>query len=411
MWFEMKALLADDESENCDTLGASLFDPHLVSIQDELESLRTLQRIRSLEGHPVCDLSMVNPDLAPPRQVLDRLLESVTKTSNHRYSVSRGVRRLRESFSVKYLRAFGQRLEPETQVCVCLGSKDATFHALRVLVEPGAAVVVPEPSYPAHPSAVALAGGRSVPWQFSQDPKEAANSLAALLRESKAKVVLLNLPSNPAGLSVSLGWWREVGAVCAKAEATIVNDFVYGEMLFSGVPAASALEAVASGARCVEVYSLSKAYNVPGWRVGALVGDPEVVRAVSRVKAHADYGLFLPLQHAAAQALSATENLVRSTVQTYERRLRVLGVGLQERGWKVVKPEAGACLWAQYPSHLGDVAGSSKYRSVNVGHHLLSTLGVVLTPGIIFGKNFDSWVRFAAVVNEERLREVVRALP
>jgi alanine-synthesizing transaminase len=387
-----------------------LFDPQLASIHDDLEALRTLQRVRSLEGHPICDLSMVNPDMPPPRQILDRLLESVTKTSNHRYAVSRGVRRLRESFSVKYMRAFGQRIDPETQVCVCLGSKDATFHALRVLIQPGGAVIVPQPCYPAHPSAVSLAGGKSVYWEFSQDPSEAASSLADLLKQTRASVVLLNLPSNPAGLTVSSAWWREVGAVCARAQATIINEFVYGEMVFTGAPAASALEAAASGARCVEVYSLSKAYNVPGWRVGALVGDLEVVRAVSRVKAHADYGLFLPLQHAAAQALTTTDNLVRPTVQTYERRLRVLGAGLQAQGWKILKPEAGACMWAQYPASLLEVVGPSQFCSVNVAHHLLSTFGLVVTPGVICGRGFDQWVRFAAVANEERLREVVQAL-
>lgn len=407
----MKALAVQDELERCDALGANLFDAHLAAVQNELESVRSLQRVRSLEGHPIWDLSMVNPDLPPPRQILDRLLESVTKTSNHRYAVSRGVRRLREGFSVKYMRTFGQKVDPETDVCVCLGSKDATFHALRVLIQPGDAVVVPQPSYPAHPSAVSLAGGRSVSWQFSQDPREAAASLAEVLGQTRASVVLLNLPSNPAGLTVSSAWWREIGGVCAKAGVTIVNDFVYGEMVFTGEPAASALGAAASGARCVEVYSLSKAYNVPGWRVGALVGNSEVVRAVSRVKAQADYGLFLPLQHAAAQALTATENLVRSTVQTYERRLRVLGGGLQARGWKVVKPEAGACLWAQYPAELSAVAGPSQFKSVNIAHHLLSKLGVVVTPGVICGKDFDHWIRFAAVVNEERLREVVQALP
>lgn len=407
----MKALSVQDESGECVSLGADLFDPHLAVIHDDLELIRTLQRTRSLEGLPVWDLSMVNPDLTPPRQILDRLLESVTKTSNHRYAVSRGVRRLREAFSVKYMRTFGQRLDPESQVCVCLGSKDATFHALRVLIQPGEPVIVPQPCYPAHPSAVSLAGGKSVPWRFSQDPAEAAASLRRVLAESSARVVLLNLPSNPAGLTVSSAWWREIGAVCSSARATILNDFVYGEMAFSGTPAATALEAAVTGACVVEVYSLSKAYNVPGWRVGALVGDIEVVRAVSRVKAQADYGLFLPLQQAASQALVATEDLVRPTVQTYERRLRLLASGLQTRGWQVVKPEAGACLWAQYPSKLAETQGPSKFRSVNVAHHLLSSLGVVVTPGVICGRDFDGWIRFAAVANEERLREVVHALP
>jgi alanine-synthesizing transaminase len=390
--------------------GEQLLDLHQVGLHADLESLRNLQHQRVVSGLQVWDLSMVNPDLAPPRQILDRLLESVTKISNHRYAVSRGVRRLREGFSVKYQTRFGCELDPEKQVCVCLGSKDATFHALRALLQPGDSVVVLSPSYPAHPSAVALAGGRAVAWEFSQDVKVASTSLEAVLKQSRAKVVLLNLPSNPLGLTVSEGWWNEIGGVCARAGATIINDFVYGEMCFSGRSSASSLRATSSGARCLEVYSLSKAYNVPGWRVGALVGDSEIVGAVSRLKSNADYGLFLPLQYAAATALTSSEDLVGATVQTYERRLKVLGDGLRGLGWSMIQPEAGACLWAKYPASLAEQANGSRYRSIAVVQHVLERTGVVLTPGVLCGAEFDGWVRFAAVSNEERLRDVIRAL-
>jgi alanine-synthesizing transaminase len=395
-------------------IGGNLFDrlldPHIADIHDDLEVVRSVQRERAVEGLSVCDLSMVNPDIAPPRVILDRLLESVTKTANHRYAVSRGVRRLREAFSAKYRAVFQQELDPETQVCVCQGSKDATFHALRVLIRSGESVVIPQPSYPAHPAAVAMAGGRSVPWMWSLDAERDSVSLELVLRESGARVVLLNVPSNPAGQVASAAWWDAIGAVCARAGVTILNDFVYGEMVFDGSPAVSALRAAIQGARCVEVYSLSKAYSVPGWRVGALVGDSDVVRAVSRLKAHADYGLFLPIQYAAALALTSTENLVQATAQTYQRRLRVLSKGLEEAGWRVVQPRAGACLWAQYPSTLGGVVGGSRFSSINVAHHLLVTAGVMVSPGILCGAEFDGWIRFAAVVNEEKIRDVVRLL-
>jgi alanine-synthesizing transaminase len=353
---------------------------------------------------------MVNPDLPPPRLVLDRLLESVTKPTNHRYAVSRGVRRLREGFAVKYSETFGVKLDPENQVCVCLGSKDATFHALRALVQPGDAVIVATPWYPAHPSAVALAGAQTVPWRLVEEPEMAAQSLTSVLERSGARIVLLNIPSNPAGMVVSDAWWRAVGAVCARHGATIINDFVYGEMCFSGNPAVSALCAADVGARCVEVYSLSKAYNLPGWRVGALVGDAEIVGSVSRLKSHSDYGLFLPLQYAAAVALTCTEDIVRPTVATYERRLKVLSSGIQRLGWSVVQPKAGACLWAQYPEELGARLEGAGSRSIAVARHLLATTGVVVTPGIVFGEEFDGFIRFAAVTTEERLREVVRML-
>lgn len=406
----MKGVSGNEGADFESSVGERFLDPHSAGIHGDLEQVRSDQRNRSLEGEAVCDLSMVNPDISPPRAILDRLLESVTKPANHRYAVSRGVRRLREAFSAKYKAVFDQQLDPETQVCVCQGSKDATFHALRVLIRPGDAVVIPQPWYPAHPAAVAMAGGKTVPWQLTHEPDHDAQSLARVLQESAARVLLLNLPANPTGRVVSSAWWHAIGTVCARAGVTILNDFVYGEMVFDGKPASSALTAAQKGARSVEVYSLSKAYSVPGWRVGALVGDEQVVRAVSRLKAHADYGLFLPIQYSASLALTSTDDLVRPTTRTYERRLRVLSQGLEKLGWQPVPPAAGACLWAQYPKDLASVPGSSRFQSINVVRHLLRTTGIMLSPGILCGEGFDGWIRFAAVADEERLRDVVVAL-
>jgi alanine-synthesizing transaminase len=378
--------------------------------RDYLRTLKTLQHEMLVQGKQVFDLSMVNPDLPPPRTVLDRLLESVTKTQNHRYSVSRGVRRLREAFATKYSSRFGVSLNPENEVCVCLGSKDATYHALKSLISVGDAVVVSSPSYPAHVSSVTLAGGTVASWECSVDPNEAAASLDRLLSSSRARVVLLNFPSNPAGAVVSEEWWNAIADVCWRYGAAIINDFVYGEMCFSAEPAVSALKVRERGVRCVEVYSLSKAYNVPGWRVGALVGDAQIVQAVARWKSHSDYGLFLPLQYAASVALTATHDLVRPTVMAYDRRLRVLAAGLKKLGWDVQEPKAGACLWARYPANIlvGDDAATSP--SVRVAHELLRKTGVLVTPGIVFGDSWEGFVRFSAVVTEERMREVVAAL-
>lgn len=378
--------------------------------RDYLRSLKTLQHQMLVEGKQVFDLSMVNPDLAPPRAVLDRLLESVTKPLNHRYAVSRGVRRLREAFAAKYASSFGVTLNPETEICVCLGSKDATYHAIKSLISVGDSVVVSSPSYPAHVSSVTLSGGTVIPWGCGNDPNEAAASLDRLLASSRARVVLLNFPSNPSGVVVSEEWWIAIADVCWRYGAAVINDFVYGEMCFAGEPAASALKVRERGVRCVEVYSLSKAYNVPGWRVGALVGDTQTVQAVARWKSHSDYGLFLPLQYAASVALTAPQDLVRPTVMAYDRRLRVLATGLRKLGWEVHNPQAGACLWARYPTTLVPVGDASASASVRVANHLLARTGVLVTPGIVFGEAWDSHVRFSAVVTEERMREVVSAL-
>lgn len=380
--------------------------------RDYLRPLKELQHQMLVEGRQVLDLSMVNPDLPPPRAVLDRLLESVTKNQNHRYAVSRGVRRLREAFASKYATRFGVTLDPESEVCVCLGSKDATYHALKSLIHVGDSVVVSCPSYPAHVSSVTLAGGKVVRWSYSLDVQEAVRSLSDTLSRSKAKVLLLNFPSNPGGSVVSLEWWNAIADVCARFGTAIINDFVYGEMCFSGEAATSALRVRERGVRCVEVYSLSKAYNVPGWRVGALVGDSEIVQAVARWKSHSDYGLFLPLQYAAAVALSAPQDLARPTVQAYERRIRVLSDGLRAMGWTVESPQAGACVWAKYPKVLLDECreGSSSSPSVRVAEGLLKKTGVLVAPGVVFGAACEEYVRFSAVVTEERMREVVGAL-
>ena len=380
--------------------------------RDYLRPLKDLQRQMLIDGRTVFDLSMVNPDLAPPRVVLDRLLESVTKTQNHRYAVSRGVRRLRDAFANKYATRFGINLNPETEVCVCLGSKDATYQALKSLLKPGDQVVVSAPSYPAHISAVTLAGGSVVSWSYSDDPAQAAASLTTLLETSGAKVVLLNFPSNPAGVVVSLEWWQAIAEVCKRFNAAVINDFVYGEMCFSGQPAVSALWMRERGVLCVEVYSLSKAYNVPGWRVGALVGSEQIVQCVARFKSHSDYGLFLPLQYAASVALTSTQDLVRSTVTAYDRRIRVLAIGLRRLGWTVVEPRAGACGWAKFPEDGFSTSQreSGASGSVAFATELPERTGVLVAPGVVFGDEYDTYVRFSAVVTEERMREVVDAL-
>lgn len=380
--------------------------------RDHLRSLKELQHQMLVEGRQVLDLSMVNPDLPPPRAVLDRLLESVTKNQNHRYAVSRGVRRLREAFAGKYATRFGVNLDPESEVCVCLGSKDATYHALKSLIHVGDGVVVSCPSYPAHVSSITLAGGNVVRWSYSLDIQEATRSLGECLARSKAKVLLLNFPSNPVGSVVSLEWWSAVADVCAQYGTAIINDFVYGEMCFSGEAATSVLRVRERGVRCVEVYSLSKAYNVPGWRVGALVGDAEIVQAVARWKSHSDYGLFLPLQYAAAVALSSPQDLARPTVQAYDRRIRVLSEGLRALGWTVEQPQAGACVWAKYPKALLSACsdGQSASPSVRVAEGLLKRTGVLVSPGVVFGATCEEYVRFSAVVTEERMREVIGAL-
>jgi aspartate/methionine/tyrosine aminotransferase len=210
---------------------------------------------------------------------------------------------------------------------------------------------------------------------------------------------------------VDADWWSAIGAVCAAFGAVVINDFVYGEMCFSGVPAQSALSMAAQGVRCVEVFSLSKSHNIPGWRVGALLGDAKILSVVAGLKAHADYGLFLPLQHAAAFALTTTDDLVRPTVAMYERRIKVLSAGLQRLGWQVSEAKAGACVWAKFPREVAQTATPGIASvSVGVAHALLKKHGVLVSPGVVFGDGFDDHIRFAAVVSEEKIRDLLCVL-
>lgn len=376
---------------------------------DSIDTIKSVHQEKMQRGEQVWDLSMVNPDLQPPRLLMDRLLEFVTKGNNHRYAVSRGVRRLREAFAVKYEREFAQTISPESEVCVCLGSKDGVFNILRSTVMPGERVLIGAPSYPAHQSAVELVGGVSIAWEMPLDPEQASISLEKLLSANRPRIVLLNLPANPSGAVVGYEWWEQVAACCARHDVLLVNDFVYGEMCFSGGSAVSALIGRQHGARCVEVYSLSKAYNVPGWRVGGIVGDAEVVRNVARLKAKADYGLFLPLQYAASFALSSEEGLVTDTVNIYRRRLRVLMEGLQGVGCEMIEPRAGACLWIKLPEIVTCLANGGS-QSIDFATSLLQSENIVVTPGILFGAGYDRWIRLAAVTSEERLREASRRM-
>lgn len=376
---------------------------------EAFDSIKDVHKEKVHRGEQVWDLSMVNPDMHPPRVLMDRLLEFVTKGNNHRYAVSRGVRRLREAFAIKYERKFEQVVNPESDVCVCLGSKDGIFNILRAAIVAGERVLIGAPSYPAHHSAVELAGGVSIAWQIPFDPHEAYVSLNEQLRVHRPRVLLLNLPANPSGAVVGYDWWAQVARCCAHHDVLLVNDFVYGEMCFSGEPAVSALVGRQYGARCVEVYSLSKAYNVPGWRVGGIVGDAEVVRSVAQLKAKADYGLFLPLQYAASFALSSEEELVAETARTYRRRLRVLMEGLQDVGCEMCEPQAGACLWTRLPERV-KLGGQNSSQSIDFAAALLASENIVVTPGILFGVEYDRWIRLAAVTSEERLREAARRM-
>ncbi len=369
--------------------------------QDLLAPLHAAHAARRLQGLPTHDALMISPDLPPPRVMVDRLVEASVKPGAHRYSSSRGIRKLREAFQRKYERAFGVRLDPDDEVCVALGTKDALLQTLRAVTHPGDEVLVGTPLYPAYRSIFQALGLRWRTFEVSSGAEENLRRILEVL--STARVLLLNFPNNPTGVVANLDFYAALGRALHERDILVVNDFAYGELGFSGAPV-SLLSCQELRSKAVEIYSLSKAYRVPGWRVAALVGMPAVVRSVQRLKSHLDYGLFTPLQMAAAAGLAADVACVREACEVFQRRAALWSEGLSLAGWRVRPPLAGACVWAEAPRTLvgvGTVGGATS---------LLGRCGVLGMPGELFGSEWSNYMRFACVSPEAEIRTALAAL-
>jgi len=397
-----------------------------VCPQELFDEIKVLKTEVIARGQRLLDLSMVNPDIPPPRLLLDKLVEAVHKTNNHRYSVSRGIRRLRQAFAGKYSRSFSVDLDPENEVCVCMGSKDALSATLKVLASQFTlqgvplTAVVPEPVYPAHVWALRDAGFRVIPLPF-KNVSGLIESLTNLTKNQRVSVLLTAFPHNPTGLTLGREEWNLIADICRDADTYILNDFVYGELPISVVNSekvvlVSALN-VSERAKVLETYSLSKSYSVPGWRVGALLGNAQIVKAVSSYKEQMDYGIFIPIQIASAIALETTEDLLANSKEQYSRRVSFLVKGLRQRGFQVESPSAGLSVWACLPDayRLGLAYGKSASRSFS--QTLLEVSGVAVLPGDAFSlgineasKQNENFVRFAVVAPESELARALDAI-
>jgi len=370
---------------------------------DLLAPLNELKLALLEEGRELLDLGMINPDLPPPRILMDKLLEASVKPANHRYAVSRGVRRLREAFALRYGARFGVALDPESEICVTMGTKDAISSTLRTFGHPGDTVLLGAPAYPAHVAAVRLAGMVPAFYPTAGNEAEVLAAVGEQVARSRPRILLLNYPANPTGRLASRRFIAGIGAIAREFDLLVVNDFVYGDLVHDRTAAASFLAEPGLSGRVLEVMSLSKAWSIPGWRIGALAGSSELVRPVSRFKSHHDYGVFLPLQLAAAAALSASPGEPGPLAGVYQARAGILCDGLARLGWEVVRPAAGASVWAKPPR--GAVGGS-----VQFARELLQTHGIMVMPGAVFGAQFDDCVRFALVAPEQTLRSVLERL-
>jgi alanine-synthesizing transaminase len=354
-------------------------------------------------GEDIIDLGMGNPDSPTPPHIVAKLIEAVSDPRTHRYSVSKGILGLRRALAGYYDRRFGVSLDPETEVVATLGSKEGLANLASAITSPGDTILVPNPSYPIHQFGFIIAGAsvRSIPATPDDDMLQA---LDRAVRHSvpKPTALIVNFPSNPTAYLATLEFYRELVAFARKHEIWIMSDLAYAEIYFGSVPPPSVLQVEGAKDIAVEFTSLSKTYNMPGWRMGFAAGNPHLIRALTRMKSYLDYGAFTPIQVAATAALNGPQECVAEMRELYRDRRDVLIRGLHAAGWNVPSPEGSMFAWAPIPerfAHLGSV-GFSKL--------LLAKARVAVAPGIGFGEHGDGHVRIALVENTHRLRQALR---
>jgi alanine-synthesizing transaminase len=373
--------------------------PYVFNIVNELK----MQERR--KGEDIIDFGMGNPDQPAPAHVIDKLVEASQRSDTHRYSMSKGIPRLRRAICNWYKQRFDVALDPETEAIVTLGSKEGLAHLAMAIMDKGDAVLVPNPTYPIHPYGFILGGAdvRHVPIGPGID---FFAELESAIRNSwpKPKLLLLNFPSNPTAQCVELDFFEKVIAFAKGHKIWVVQDFAYADIVYDDYKAPSILQVEGAKDVAVEFFSLSKSYNMPGWRVGFMVGNETLVHALARIKSYLDYGMFTPIQVAAIMALEGDQQCVKDIVSVYQSRRDVLCDGLNAIGWQVEKPKATMFVWAPLPEHykaLGSLGFSKK---------LLLDAKVAASPGIGFGEYGDQFLRFALIENEHRTRQAIRGI-
>ena len=369
---------------------------------DEIQSLKMEARRK---GEDIVDLGMGNPDGATPEPIVEKLRESILNPSTHRYSQSKGIPRLRKAVCDWYKRRYEVDLDPENEAVVTMGSKEGLGHLALATLDKGDAVLVPNPSYPIHPYGFVIAGAeiRHIPMKESED---FLDQLSSSIKSSftKPKMLVLNLPSNPTTQCVDLDFFEKIIQIAVENKIWVVQDLAYADLTFDGYKAPSILQVKNSKEVAVEFFSLSKSYNMPGWRVGFCCGNKDLLAALSRIKSYFDYGLFTPVQVAAIKALDEGDEFVENIRETYQIRRDVLVKGLNEAGWEVEKPKATMFVWAKIPDSM------IKLGSLEFSKQLLREAKVAASPGIGFGENGEGYVRFALIENQHRIRQAVKSI-
>ena len=373
--------------------------PYVFSIVNDLKSKARAQ------GEDIIDLGMGNPDMPTPKHIVDKLCEAARNPRNHRYSASKGITRLRKAVTTWYRTRYGVDLDPESEAIATIGAKEGMAHLALAVLQPGDGALVPNPTYPIHSYSVVIADGdlRSVPL-VPGDDFFARLQETAKLAWPKAKLLILSFPHNPTTLCVDRDFFVKVVDFAREHHLMVVHDFAYADFTFDGYKAPSFLEIPGAKEVGVEIFSLSKSYNMPGWRVGFVCGNAKMVHALSRIKSYLDYGAFQPIQIAAIIALEGEQGCVGDIVELHRKRRDVLVDGLNKIGWKVEKPRGTMFVWAPIPEEFRSM-GSLEFSKL-----LIQECKVAVSPGIGFGEYGDGHVRFALVENEQRIRQALRGL-
>lgn len=373
--------------------------PYVFNIVNELKAQARAR------GEDIVDFGMGNPDQPTPKHIVDKLIEAAQRDDTHRYSVSKGIPRLRRAITRWYKTRFDVDLDPDREAIVTIGSKEGLAHLALATVGPGDAVLVPNPAYPIHPYSIVIAGAdiRHVPLRPDVD---FFAELEKAIKDSfpKPKMLILNFPANPTAQCVELDFFERVVNIAREHEIWVVHDIAYAEIAFDGYKAPSVLQVPGAKDVAVEFYSLSKTYNMPGWRIGFMCGNADLVAALARIKSYLDYGTFTPIQVAAILALEGDQSCVREIAERYRQRRNVLCEGLNSIGWEVEKPKGTMFVWAPLPERYKAMG------SLEFAKKLLKDAKVAVSPGIGFGDYGDDHVRFSLIENKHRTRQAVRCI-
>ncbi|MGI9333434.1 MAG: alanine transaminase [Gammaproteobacteria bacterium] len=373
--------------------------PYVFAVVDQL---KVAARARGVD---VVDFGMGNPERPTPRHIVDKLVEVAQREDTHRYSSSRGIPRLRRALCEWYARRFDVKLDPDAEAIVTIGSKEGLAHLALALLGPGDAVLVPNPSYPIHAYGSVIAGAEIRHVKLTPGVDFFAG-LEQAIRDTwpLPKLLVLSFPANPTGECVDLAFFEGVVSLARQHGIWVVHDLAYADICFDGYSAPSILQVPGARDVSVEFFSLSKSYNMPGWRIGFMAGNRELVAALTRMKSYLDYGIFTPVQVAAITALEGPQDCVQEIRDTYRRRRDLLCRGLNEAGWTVTPPKATMFVWAQIPEPYRGMS------SLEFAKKLLAQAEVAVSPGIGFGHYGDDHVRFALIENEHRIRQALRGI-